>query len=137
MNPIKQLIEHEKITQKEFAEKIGVKQQYVNKLINENVGIGTSVLKKIAAHYPHINLKWLLGLSGQMMLTEEESGFHEVDNLVQYLNKNNEQLLKNPIFREFIKSNIEVLGIENEEKILKEKKAQVKAAFKERLKKKS
>ncbi len=134
MNPIKQLIDYEKITQKEFSEKIGVRQQYVNKLINGNVGLGASVLKKIAIQYPNVNLKWLLEFPNQDMFIEGTTNLYQVENIIRYLYENNDLLLKNPMFREFIKSNIDVLNIEKEQEALEEKKAEIKAALQHKLK---
>ncbi|MEH0007614.1 MAG: LexA family transcriptional regulator [Flavobacteriales bacterium] len=71
-NNLKQIIDFKGITQKEFAEKIGVSQQYINKIITGNVGIGSSILEKIALNYPDINLKWVLGIPGAHMLLDLE-----------------------------------------------------------------
>lgn len=71
-NNLKQIIDFKGITQKEFAEKIGVSQQYINKIITGNVGIGSSILEKIALSYPDINLKWVLGIPGAPMLLDLE-----------------------------------------------------------------
>lgn len=139
MNPIKALIIHEKITQKEFSDKIGVRQQYINKIINGNVGLGASILRKIAAHYPNVNLRWLLEFPGEEMLMDKEGGAigiasYAVEGIVRYLFENNDRLLENPMFREFIKSNIEVLNIEKEQESLEQKKAKIKVALQKKLK---
>lgn len=139
MNPIKELIAHEGITQKKFSDKIGVKQQYINKIVNGNVGMGASILRKIAVHYPNVNLRWLLGFPGEEMLIDRKdkaSGIasYTIESIVRYLFENNDRLLENPMFRELIKNNIEVLHIENEQETLTEKKAEVKAALQKQLK---
>ncbi len=71
-NNLRKVIDFKGITQKEFAEKIGVSQQYINKIITGNVGVGSSILEKIALNYPDINLKWVLGIPGADMLLELE-----------------------------------------------------------------
>ena len=139
MNPIKELIAHERITQKKFSDKIGVKQQYINKIVNGNVGMGASILRKIAVHYPNVNLRWLLGFPGEEMLIDRKDkangiASYTIGGIVRYLFENNDRLLKDPMFRELIKSNIEVLNIENEQETLTEKKAEVKAALQKQLK---
>ncbi|MEM9687237.1 MAG: helix-turn-helix transcriptional regulator [Bacteroidota bacterium] len=139
MNPIKQLIAHEGITQKKFSDTIGVKQQYINKIVNGNVGMGASILKKIAAHYPNVNLRWLLGFPGEQMLIDREDracgiAYYTVDGIVRFFFENNDRLLKDPMFRELVKSNIEVLNIEDEQETLTEKKAKVKATLQKQLK---
>ncbi|MEM9687236.1 MAG: helix-turn-helix transcriptional regulator [Bacteroidota bacterium] len=138
MNPIKALIIHEEITQKEFSDKIGVKQQYINKIINGNVGLGASILKKIAVHYPNVNIRWLLGFPGEQMLMDKEGGAigiasYTAEGIVRYLFENNDRLLENPMFREFVKSNIEVLNIEKAQESLEQKKAKIKATLQEKL----
>lgn len=139
MNPIKELIAHERITQKKFSDKIGVKQQYINKIVNGNVGMGASILRKIAVHYPNVNLRWLLEFPGEEMLIDKEGGAigiasYTVEGIVRYLFENNDRLLENPMFREFIKSNIEVLNIEKAQESLEEKKARIKATLQKKLK---
>ena len=139
MNPIKQLIEYEKITQKEFSEKIDVRQQYVNKLINGNVGMGASIIRKIAVQYPNVNLRWLLGFPGEDMFIDKEGGSggtasYKIESIIRYLYENNDVLLEDSLFREFIRSNIEVLNIEKEQEALEEKKAEIKATLQEKLK---
>jgi len=72
MSKITELLKDKGITQKEFAEKIGVKQSYISKLARNEVGVGSSVLEKIAINYPDINLKWFLDIPNEGMLSNSK-----------------------------------------------------------------
>lgn len=73
MNEIARLIDRLELNQKEFAKRLGVSQQYVNKLVRGEVGVGTKILFKIAEEFPDVNLKYLIGAPNQpIRLTEEK-----------------------------------------------------------------
>ena len=52
---------------KEFAEKIGVTQQYSSNICNGSKSIGKNVLKKILDSFPEVSKLWLFSGKGPML----------------------------------------------------------------------
>ncbi len=99
-----------------FSKKIGVSNNVtIGRIINENRKPSFEILNKILKEYPQINCHWLLTGEGQMM---DQLDLRRIANLVSFLNSHNDTLLRNPSFRTYIESNIELLGLEQEKENL-------------------
>lgn len=67
-NRLKKIINNIGISQKEFAEKIGVKSAFISDIINERAkGFSSETLTKIVKEF-NININWLLTGEGEMFL---------------------------------------------------------------------
>lgn len=57
-------LNHENLSQKRFAQIVGVSDGYVNAI---KVSIQPKTIHKIAMHFPHLNTGWLLTGDGEML----------------------------------------------------------------------
>lgn len=92
---VKEVMAYTNLSQKDFAESLGVSQSIVTYIVNERNKVSLDVVQKIALKHPEINLKWLLLGEGEMQ--KESSSLnpekimeliHEVE-LVNKLNNSN------------------------------------------------
>lgn len=68
------IIMHTNLSQKKFAEKIGIQHGYLSSIVNGHKEISGSVIEAIAIHYGHIyNIGWLLSGNGEMLLNNNRS----------------------------------------------------------------
>lgn len=76
---LKRLIETLGITQKEFAEAIGIGKQSITEIISGRVkGFSTESLQQIRKVF-RVNLNWLIAGVGPMFIDEDPPGFSEED----------------------------------------------------------
>ena len=72
---ILQLIQEEKLTNAEFAEKIGISTSALSHILTERNKPSLEVVMRIHKAYPNINLNWLLYGEGEMKDTNIVSSF--------------------------------------------------------------
>ena len=75
---ILQLIQEEKLTNAEFAEKIGISTSALSHILTERNKPSLEVVMRIHKAYPNINLNWLLYGEGEMKdtnISDEISSF--------------------------------------------------------------
>jgi transcriptional regulator with XRE-family HTH domain len=72
---ILKLIEQEKITAAEFADRIGVQRSNVSHILNGRNNPGFSFIQKILETFPSINSRWLL--TGEGVMYEGNVNFSE------------------------------------------------------------
>ena len=63
---ISQIIQHEKLTNAEFAEKIGVSASSLSHILGGRNNPSLEVVMKIHKTFPYVNLEWLLYGEGSM-----------------------------------------------------------------------
>lgn len=59
------------MTQKAFAQSVGIQQGFLNQVINGKKGIGATIIINIALVYKNFNLRWLLTGEGEMYELEK------------------------------------------------------------------
>ncbi len=64
---LKQFIDYLRITQREFADKIGVKEQYVSNMINGHKPVSFSMITKICEIWSELNFNWMMFGAGEMI----------------------------------------------------------------------
>ena len=77
---IKQIIENENISVRQFEERIGASQGVINKAIKLNGDIKGTLLEKTVEVFPHFNPSWLLTGRGEMKTTNIQSFKLRTDN---------------------------------------------------------
>lgn len=60
-----------KLTQKAFAQRLGIQQGFLNTVLKGKKGIGHTILINIAKEYKNLNLRWLLTGEGEMFESEK------------------------------------------------------------------
>lgn len=60
-------IESTKMSKNQFASKIGTSSALISKLTKQDIDFRIEILNKISAHYPELNLNWLLTGVGEML----------------------------------------------------------------------
>ncbi|NOU61518.1 hypothetical protein [Marinifilum caeruleilacunae] len=75
---IKEIIETERVSIRQFERTIGVKQGNLSKTIKENREVKGSILTRIITVYPHIDPTWLLTGKRQMRLPVNEFEFNDL-----------------------------------------------------------
>ncbi|CAA0247700.1 hypothetical protein [Tenacibaculum maritimum] len=129
-----QIPECKGITKQDFFKKIGMSYgNFTGK--SKETPLNSNAISNISSMYPDINLDWLINGNGEMTnssnLKLKDKSIH---NITKILLERNDELMKDPVFRQYIKSNIDILDIEEEENELKEKKRIIKEKLIERLK---
>lgn len=74
-------------TQKEFADKIGVSQQYISSLLNGNRGSSYNFVKKIKSTFPQVNTSWILEGTGKMFDSKDQDDNKELRELYSDLHR--------------------------------------------------
>jgi hypothetical protein len=120
---IKELIKSHAITVKAFENSIHASNGYINSI---SKSIGLDKIEKIIEKYPNINLNWLLTGQGEMLVSTTNLSTDSITDVVGYLMENNDTLIADPLFREYVKSNLEILEIEREQDKLEKKKQVIK-----------
>lgn len=77
-NRISQIIDHYRLEQKDFAQKIGTTPGNISKLINGLTSPGGKILESILVHYPEISAEWLMRGKGEMLISNMKSEFPSV-----------------------------------------------------------
>ncbi len=72
---LKQFIDYKQLNILKFSKEINVTEGTIRKIINDNSGIQSKNLEKIANTFPELNLHWLITGRGPMLL--DESASHE------------------------------------------------------------
>lgn len=72
---LKQFIDYKQLNTLKFSKEINVTEGTIRKIINDNSGIQSKNLEKIANAFPELNLHWLITGRGPMLL--DESASHE------------------------------------------------------------
>jgi len=68
---LKAIIRYSKVTQEEFADKIGSTRGYISLIANDHQPLTMGVLEKLIEYHPMLNLNWLFFGEGPMMRTQE------------------------------------------------------------------
>jgi len=94
------LIEAEKISAAEFADKIGVQRSNVSHILNGRNNPGFSFIQKILETFPSINSRWLLTGEGVMFDGEGASSENTVKQKDLFSNQNadNNVIIENQSF---------------------------------------
>jgi transcriptional regulator with XRE-family HTH domain len=95
----KKIMHHAELNQIQFAGRIGIAADRLNKIINNSIDFGVEVLQGIAKAFPEIDMRWLLLGVGEMEIKQSiaaESSVHygkpckqceEANNTIKNLNK--------------------------------------------------
>lgn len=84
---LKQFIDYKQLNILKFSEKIGINEGTIRKIINDNSGIQSKNLEKIANAFPELNLHWLITGRGPMLLDESASREKLSDSDLRILDK--------------------------------------------------
>ncbi len=106
---IKQLIAYLNLTQSAFADRMGMKQQNLSRILNGKVNIGDGVINKIILSYD-VNKEWLIEGKGKMLKSDQ----HKY-NEVKMIDPNLVEVIKIPV-----KAKAGYLDGYNDETFLKE-----------------
>lgn len=68
---LKALIKYSKVTQEEFAEKIGSTRGYISLIANGHQPLTMGILEKLIEYHPMLSIDWLLFGHGHMMRRTE------------------------------------------------------------------
>ena len=97
---LKEFISKEGLSVRKFESSINASYSYVNSISRS---IGIDKIQNISEVYPKLNLTWLLTGKGEMTLKEYTLNDELSPVLVvDYLQKRNDELMSDEIFREFI-----------------------------------
>lgn len=95
---IVKITKHFKLSQRAFSVKLGLSNNYVNKIHNE---ISTQALRNILREFPSVNVVWIITGEGEMLLPEDSvsSVFlkNKLDELIsdnKKLQEKNEELIR-------------------------------------------
>ncbi len=77
---IKELMKSCGLNQTEFAEKIGMKQQNLSRILNGKANIGEGVINKILLSFD-VNKEWLVSGEGEMLKSKQTSDARPLDNI--------------------------------------------------------
>ena len=69
---LKQVIDYYNISVRKFSIQIGISEGTIRKIMNDNSGIQSNNLQKIANFYPEINIDWLVTGRGEMLLMKQQ-----------------------------------------------------------------
>ncbi|MDB0599825.1 hypothetical protein PL373_01385 [Tenacibaculum maritimum] len=115
------------ITKQEFFRKIGMSYgNFTGK--SKNTPLNSNAISNISSIYPDINIEWLVNGKGPMINSKNNLLSIDINNesivkITKTLYENNDVLMQHPLYRQYIKSNIDLLEIEERERELKEKKS--------------
>ncbi len=70
-NRIKQIIEHEKLTDAEFADRTGIKRATLSHCLNGRNDVSKDIILKIHNAYPQISVNWLMFGEGEPYIREK------------------------------------------------------------------
>jgi transcriptional regulator with XRE-family HTH domain len=86
------VLKEKKVTQKSFAEKVGVTEQSITKLVKgQTQSPKADLIAQLTVMFPDLNLRWLLIGEGEM-LKEGMSIADEMQEALEQLQKENSQL---------------------------------------------
>jgi transcriptional regulator with XRE-family HTH domain len=86
------VLKEKKVTQKSFAEKVGVTEQSITKLVKgQTQSPKADLIAQLTVMFPDLNLRWLLIGEGEM-LKEGMSIADETQEALEQLQKENSQL---------------------------------------------
>jgi transcriptional regulator with XRE-family HTH domain len=86
------VLKKKKVTQKSFAEKVGVTEQSITKLVKgQTQSPKADLIAQLTVMFPDLNLRWLLIGEGEM-LKEGMSIADETQEALEQLQKENSQL---------------------------------------------
>lgn len=88
ISTLKKFFEERNISQKEVADTIGVKPQYINSIFGGRRTIGHKIADKLAEHY-NISKVWLLTGSGNMFLEDKPSVPVDIEQGIPYYDVEN------------------------------------------------
>ena len=114
------IIEYKGINKRKFYIETGLSNGFLDKVKD----IGVSKLELISNTYPEINIEWLITGKGNK-IKDQNIDLHnmsideilkldlnkDINKLVFFLINNNNYLLEQPVYKEFIKDNIETLEL--------------------------
>ncbi|WP_024740932.1 hypothetical protein [Tenacibaculum maritimum] len=126
-----QIPDNKGITKQEFFRKIGMSYgNFTGK--SKNTPLNSNAISNISSIYPDINIEWLVNGKGPMINSKNNLLSIDINNesivkITKTLYENNDVLMQHPLYRQYIKSNIDLLEIEERERELKEKKELIKA----------
>ena len=124
MLKIKEIRESLKMTQDQIVSLSGIKKRSYVDYENGKSDIPLSKLQKIAKCFG-VSIGDLLGENKSFSGFTTNLTTDSILDLTEYLFENNDTLMADPIFREYIKSNIITLEIEREKEKLEKMKAEI------------
>ncbi len=108
---------------------------YIATQIKRKADLGESILSRIINNCLDINPEWLLTGKGSMIKDESINlSSSNTEDIVRYLYNRNEFFIKDPLFRQYIKSNIDLLEIERQQNKLEENKEKIEKQLREKIK---
>ena len=136
MNWLKNYIEYKAISVLSFEKSVGTRST-IDKAIKNSSNLRSDLLAKIIETYSDINPSWLITGKGKMLLDPNSinngnlleqflSSSEDISEITRLLLEKNDLLMQSSSFRQYMKSNIDLLEIEEEEKNLEAKKKKVK-----------
>lgn len=121
----------------DFSKATGFSHQVSSNYLKKNRKPNAEAIVKIKQTFNNIDMNWFVTGNGNMFVSEGNSLKGEsVQEIARYLFNNNEELMQNSLFREYIKSNITLLNIEEEQKRLEENRSKIKQEIESKFSKK-
>lgn len=111
-------IEYKGLSKNKFYKETGLSNGFLDKVKD----IGCSKLELILNTYPEISIEWLLTGKGNMLKEANSKDLSNINivELLEYLLNNNDQLLKDESFRNYIRMNMEYLTADEERELQKQ-----------------
>lgn len=111
------IIEHYNENKSTFSKRIGLTNTVtIGRLINEKRNPSFDLLYRISKTFPEINTRWLL--TGEGVMIQQGVGFEledlDINQLLRVLLDKNNDLLDNDSFRNYIRTNMEYLMVDEE-----------------------
>lgn len=111
------IIEHYNENKSTFSKRIGLTNTVtIGRLINEKRNPSFDLLHRISKTFPEINTRWLL--TGEGVMIQQGVGFEledlDINQLLRVLLDKNNDLLDNDSFRNYIRTNMEYLMVDEE-----------------------
>ena len=141
MNWLKNYIDYKGLSVLRFEKSVGTRST-IDKAIKNNTNLRSDMLAKIIEVYKDINPSWLISGKGEMLLSSENTGFKnsfsagntlDITSLLTYLLENNQTLIQDESFRDYIKMNMVELETEETKIANQQKREALKKVVRERL----
>lgn len=113
MNWLRKYIDHLGVSVLHFEKSVNTRST-IDKAIKNNSNLRSDILAKIIEVYPDVNPKWLISGEGNMLLVEKDKEYNldinlNIPSLIQYLLDNNDKLILNENFCNYIRINMKYI----------------------------